>query len=238
MGPLAAIGGSVLSSVAGKLLNRSGSSRTEQQQSVDLKKMVADAQEAGFNPLTVLQATGGQGWGGTSQVSSQDFDFGSILAGAALTGFADYFGGEQERRFNEAQIDLVKAQTQSFRNQVAPGVQTRAGPFVGPGNKKLPNVSQGTQMVDVAGQQMMGDYAAFGYTINPNRNISDTAIIEERYGDIVGAAYGVAVLGHDVVNQFDEVRAWPERKGRVNVTKSKYYDKADDAKKRRTFSFN
>lgn len=115
----------IAANVGGALINKVlGSGEQRQQQSVDLKKMVADAQAAGFNPLTVLNATGGQGWG--SQVSATDLDFGTMAAGAALQGIGDFWGQQQNRELLNAQIDLAKAQTASLKGAY------QAGPFSAP----------------------------------------------------------------------------------------------------------
>lgn len=111
----------IAASVGGSLINKvlgSGEQKTEETR--DLKKMVKDAKDAGFNPLTVLNATGGQGWG--AQVSSTDLDFGTMAAGAALQGIGDYWAQQQNRELMDAQIDLAKAQAASLTGaaQVGP----------------------------------------------------------------------------------------------------------------------
>ena len=133
---LGSIGASVGGSLVSGLLNK-GKKTT---QSTDLKKMVADAQAAGFNPATVLQATGGQGWG--SQVSSNDFDVGSMAASAALQGVGDYFAGQQERDLLDAQINLAKAQIQNLASPVL--TPTFGG--------QVQDVSDGRQTSDATGQ--------------------------------------------------------------------------------------
>jgi len=113
MSLLATIGASVGSSLVSGILGRS---KSQTSQSVNLKKMVKDAQAAGFNPLTVLQATGGSGWG--SQASASDLDFGSMAAAAAVQGVSDYWSQQQQRDLMDAQIDLTQAETQSIRGQL------------------------------------------------------------------------------------------------------------------------
>lgn len=115
LGPIA---GKVLGSVATSLLGGIlGSGKSKSSSNLDLIKLRDDAQAAGFNPLTVLNATGGQGF--TSQASSTDINFGAAAAAAIGAGVADYWTGKQERDLVDAQIDLTKAQTASIQ----------AGPF-------------------------------------------------------------------------------------------------------------
>lgn len=115
------IAASAAASAVGSLLNR----RSSNNQTMDLQKLVRDAQGAGFNPLTVLQATGGQGWGGN--VTSQDFDvFGSALQGA-FSSAADYWANEQQREIGQAQIDLARAQIAALNREASRGVSGVSG---------------------------------------------------------------------------------------------------------------
>lgn len=90
-------------------------------QKVDLGELVAEAQAAGFNPSTVLNATGGQGFG-SSQISATDLDIGSTyggpsIASMALTGIGDYFQQNEDRELRRAEIDLIRAQTRQLNSQ-------------------------------------------------------------------------------------------------------------------------
>lgn len=132
---LAPVLGGIASSVAGSILG-SGDQRT--QESIDLQKLVRDAQAAGFNPLTALQATGGRGWGST--VSSNDLDFGDMAAAAIMQGFGDYWTQKQTRDLQTSQKALVDAQTQSLRADMSarsnPG---KVGPVGGGYQDMTPN---------------------------------------------------------------------------------------------------
>jgi len=107
---------------------------------IDLKDLRNDAINAGFNPLTVLNATGGAAW--QQQASASDFDQLSMAAAAAVQGYNDYWTNEQNRELIDAQIDLSKAQAQSIRQEM------QASPFGAP----LLNVSENTGNSDRSGQ--------------------------------------------------------------------------------------
>lgn len=105
--------GSALAGAASSLLGGLFGKKNKTSQSVDLKKLVSDAQQAGFNPLTVLQSTGGTGWG--SQVTANDFNPLAAAAAGAAQGFGDYWAQSKDRELMDAQIDLAKAQASSIR---------------------------------------------------------------------------------------------------------------------------
>lgn len=83
---------------------------------LDLRELVKKSQAAGFNPLTVLQATGGAGFTGAAQVSATDFSTSSMAAAAAVQGVTDYFTQSQQRELLDAQIDLARAEAASVRD--------------------------------------------------------------------------------------------------------------------------
>ena len=56
IGPLAQVGSALIGAKA------SGDAAKASQRGTDLKKLRKEAEAAGFNPLTVLRATGGQGF--------------------------------------------------------------------------------------------------------------------------------------------------------------------------------
>jgi len=90
--------------------------RTEEKK---YKWIVEGAQRAGFNPLTALQAGGGQMT--QTQAGANDFDTGSMIAAAVLNGVGDYWNQRKDQELAEAQIDLIKAQTESLKTDQAPG---------------------------------------------------------------------------------------------------------------------
>ncbi|AYP28879.1 MAG: hypothetical protein [Microviridae sp.] len=106
--------GSIIASAASSLLGGLFGKKNKTSQSVDLKKLVSDAQQAGFNPLTVLQSTGGTGWG--SQVTANDFNPLAAAAAGAAQGFGDYWAQSKDRELLDAQIDLAKAQAGNIRS--------------------------------------------------------------------------------------------------------------------------
>ena len=139
----------IAASVGSSLVNKVfGSSPQRTEQTVNLKEMVRDAKDAGFNPLTVLNATGGQGWG--AQISSQDLDIGTMAAGAVLQGIGDYWSQQQNRELLDAQIDLAKAQTASLESAY------QAGPFSAPVQDVSGTKSTGGQSPTVSERLVTG----------------------------------------------------------------------------------
>lgn len=132
IGAIAQVGSSLIGSILGRKKKTSSS--------LDLKKLRQDAVDAGFNPLTVLQSTGGSGHM-SQQTGSDDFDvFGATLQ-AGLQGLSDYHALKKDREVADAQLDLIKAQTQSLRGELASrGVHSTATP--------VRDVSENTVMGD------------------------------------------------------------------------------------------
>jgi len=80
----------------------------------DLKKLVKDAESAGFNPLTVLRATGGQGFNKGSSGSLASATFWGNFANAGQSALNDFDPYNQKRK----ELDMQQAQA-SLSNTLA-----------------------------------------------------------------------------------------------------------------------
>lgn len=191
-----------------------GGKKKTTKREVDYKKLVKNAQAAGFNPLTALRNGGAAGFAQTTDpgLSSSMFladaigNVGSAMAEAPLR-------QRQKERENlrdeliRAQIDNTNAQTR-FANQprvdYVNSVENR-----GPTNPSLVNGESG------AGSSGTGYSAGVDITQSPERmeapslifsgshvpydlGTSNTEEAEQRYGDIVGTAWGVGTAYNDL----------------------------------------
>ena len=80
----------------------------------DLKKLRDDAQAAGFNPLTVLRATGGQGFNKGSSGALASATFWGNFANAGVSALNEFDPYNQKRK----ELDIQQAQA-SFGNTLA-----------------------------------------------------------------------------------------------------------------------
>jgi len=213
---VASVVGSIGSTLLGGLF---GKKKEQQTQRLDLGQMVSDARANGFNPLTVLQATGGQGW--STQASSSDLDFGAMAAAAVVEGFGDYWSQSKERELMDAQIDLTRAQAATLNNDtfgipkgtIAPGgaiAPRQTGPINGPAVRDvstppsnvapyaMTGLEQPVLLQDVQTESV--DYRtkeealknAYRWRLPPP--MMSTAHVEEMHGDVIGAGYGAGTI--------------------------------------------
>lgn len=84
---------------------------------LDLGRLRRQAQKHGFNPLTVLGATGGQGFHRTPSLAS-----GQLLAEAAARGVDTYFNtqsAEADRELGRLKIELAREELTHMREQAS-----------------------------------------------------------------------------------------------------------------------
>jgi len=177
----------------------------------DLKKLRDDAQAAGFNPLTVLRATGGQGFnkGSSGALASATFWGNFANAGvSALNEFDPYNQKRKELDLQQAQASLANtmASTQLMKIQtVAPLASDQTS---GPGGygsapqvmdvvKKLdtPVVPDGGKIPEEMYEQFPGFLGKKQLSASP---IPSAAMIEEAYGDAASWIYGPVKMIADV----------------------------------------
>lgn len=97
IGPLAQVGSALIGAKAASDSAKASDSST------DLKKLRAEAEAAGFNPLTVLRATGGQGFNKGSSGALASASFWSSFANSAAQ-IATQFDPMEKRR---KQLDMM-----------------------------------------------------------------------------------------------------------------------------------
>lgn len=160
------------------------------------------AEEAGFNPLTVLGQTsiGGAAAGGTltpPKLASLDM----MLGG--LKGISDEFTGvaSQERARQELQLDLAKIELEKAKALQGSSIQPAprsvlGGPTLGARSQKAVATINGRPVSVDRNDQRTGT-TAMGIDVTPALGTSDAEDFEKRYGDIVSAGAGVLTLAAD-----------------------------------------
>lgn len=219
-GPLAAVLGAAGKAVLGSVASGLGSSisnklfgggEQRQEEGLDLKRLVRTALAAGFNPSTVLNATGGAGF--RSQVSSEDLSWGRAIGGGIVQGLgdglADHFLNQQERELTDAKIDLARAQAASIRAETAAGpslssvLDVRNGGIAAPADAERPvghtaynqPLSLGVaadESLEARGREegMKGAYSLWGL---PSW-LPTTQHVSDLHGDGIGLVYGAGTL--------------------------------------------
>lgn len=179
---------------------------------VDFGKMVADAEAAGFNPLTVLRNGGMAGYAMTHSPglnAAEAFGQGLTGVGASLGQLSSDILAQQraatEWKVAEAQIANLQADTrmrsQSFN---VPTYQGSARDSVkGPW--------------EVAKPEPVVAIRTGGATWLPDTGWSNTQEFEDRYGDPMSWIYGVGAFGADVLNTVKKIEVpqdtgfWPKQ---------------------------
>lgn len=145
--------------------------------SIDLKKLRADAEEAGFNPLTIIRGGGLAGYGSQhipagpdTRLSDAFRTFGSGLANVQL----DPIG--QARGL--AEVKLAELQ---IRDWGKTGVGS--------------NLSFETPKAVGAGRP----YTFFGLETHRSPLFSDAQVAEDRHGDLLGSLWGFLTVPADAI---------------------------------------
>ena len=180
-----------------------------------LQKMMLDAEKAGFNPLTVLRATGGQGFqhGQSGALASSTFwqTFGNSV-GQVVDDRDPYKQKLKQLDLQQAQASLANtmASTQLMKiKTVAPLAADQSGPGgygAGPTKyspqptPKMPNdfaivpppkiVPDGGSVAKSNYDQYPGFLGRFSMSSAP---IQSTAAVEEAYGDAASWIYGPVI---------------------------------------------
>lgn len=129
------------------------------------KWLVKGAQKAGFNPLTVLNATGG-GMGGGPVATSTPFAARQAVADAIAAGANAYLAYDPvEEETRELENDLLRKQIQQYENEAGrfgnqpigapvPAVRKSASPTQSAGPSDVEN-PYGTQAYDATGKPLI-----------------------------------------------------------------------------------
>ncbi|AXF51985.1 MAG: hypothetical protein [Microviridae sp.] len=184
-----------VASIAGPLISGIFGGRKKTSNHVDFSRLVRDARKAGINPLTALRATGGAGHTVTSHPSMSTAEF----FGEALSAAGQLFDPMRRRReqleISLLEKDLLDVGTAANVPFSYSGRSSSGSPFSGDGDEfySKPSLAYGSP----------SDLTDFGYTVGgsvmkPSPRMTDTQIVEDRFGDIVGSLYGVGVLASDI----------------------------------------
>jgi hypothetical protein len=156
------------------------------QRGTDLKKLRKEAEAAGFNPLTVLRATGGQGFNKGSSGALASAAFWSSFANSAGEIAEQFDPYRQEmRRLDMAQAEASLANTKASTK--AMGVKAPLQSF-GPGGveiKYIPgtNVEVGTNLLKIPLKDLVTIPAEY---------------FEQEYGEIGAEVFGFVRMGMDL----------------------------------------
>lgn len=202
-------------------LARADEGRLRDATGFDFAKLRDDAMSAGFNPLTVLAATGGSGYDGRGAVLTTPFvsrpfleyndvtqEHARVVAGigSTLVDTAGYFGDAiadgSSAYFNQKNTEQGFALEQRRLEGMEMETLLRYSPMMRSGG-----ISGGSSSPFGAGPvtaldarpdfRLPGGLTFNGVGWGTDPGTSDSEAIETRYGDFVQALYGVGVLGVD-----------------------------------------
>lgn len=143
-----------------------------------IRDVVRDAKSAGIHPLAALGSNLSGAYG--SPVSS--------AAGSAVGAGLDRFAASLANQKSQAELDALKSASDHSR---AEAELARA---------RSRSIIQGAQNGGRAPASMGAQLRMAGLDVERNPNWSDTQAVEDRYGDLVGAGYGVVVGLEDVAH--------------------------------------
>ena len=125
LAPALQLGGAVLGMIGGRR-------QEPQNQSIDFKRLRKEAQRAGFNPVTALQATGGQGF---------QRGFGSSMTNLELLGGAMGAAGDFFQATDPINRETRELENELLREQIGLARQDRIARQEGYGFGQVPRVS-------------------------------------------------------------------------------------------------
>ena len=165
--------------------------------------MSAAARKAGFNPLTVLRATGGAGfgsYGGYSAIAPvlSKFNFAQTFAQKAAKSFYDQKINEPIDKYNKEIRDLElqqrKIDLKLGQQALRVGSGLLAGGRRGGGMPEKGNNPMSTDRTSV--ETPFGKTSPSGW--------SDAEVFQTRYGDLIEEAAGATILTADLVKNAAE----------------------------------
>ena len=202
--------------IAGALIGAYGARRNAKAMrganDLDLEKLRREAEENGFNPLTVLRATGGQG--------STKGPTGNLSSGAFFQAFAQGIPSILEANYNKkmkaAQLENINLQNEQMTAQIA-GLNNPYKPmdgFLDPekridGDDRYFTKSDGTPTEILRGTNLME------LTYDQIRQIPAQQF-EDEYGDLASMEFGVLRLGSDVMDVANQKAAIKAAKDEYN----------------------
>ena len=195
---VSAVGGFIQSSQQAKHQQAIAEAQSKPQtvtNTVDYKRMVADAEAAGFNPLTALRAGGSAGFAVQrhpallSAPIPPTSPIGDFLSG--IGGVASAFANMQMQR---AEYDLAQAQIANLNADTRHrNMMFRSPSYAGSAGVRT---SGG---FEVAQPEPLVAARIAGFQIAPDPWWSNAQEIEDRYGDLASWMYGIGVIAADGV---------------------------------------
>lgn len=199
----------LISAGAGLLGKIFGSDKEQQSSRVDYKQLVADAEAAGFNPLTALRAGGAAGYTTTSHPALSSVNpFGTAME--AVGNFArDYDADADTRR--KAEYDLVQAQIANIQTETAQRLKSMNAPKRSGGSavdgtgrpvtdasltpiRAVPALAAGDKAFEL-GQVSVTNPSGGRWWVDPT--VGDAQHLEDRYGEPGSWLGGVYVGAKD-----------------------------------------
>lgn len=183
--------GAAAKAAGGALVGQLFASR--QKPAVNLAAMRAQAEANGFNPLTVLGATGGAGFTGSSMPN---------LAASDI--FATSLQDHEARQFEAAKMAALERAALSMAARPALGRVPGAGAFAA-----VPTAPDGQE----ASLPGLATYRMLGVDIVPSQTVSAASEVENIRGEMAGEAAGAAGLYMDLQENKGPIlrRAWDNR---------------------------
>lgn len=202
--------GEIVTAGLGFLGNLFGRKKTPEKQvienRVDYGRMVADAEAAGFNPLTALRNGGAAGYSVSTQ-SHPGLSSSSDFLGDAFSSLARAIPAYQDARVAEAQQEseakLVEAQLKNIEADTrlklrSLDVPTMTGFNVRHGGAELATVGMEPPPLEVKAATVTNPYPWWTGLV-PYPGNPDADAMETRHGDIAGNLGGIVNFPSDVV---------------------------------------
>ena len=180
-----------------------------------LKNLVDDAQEAGFNPLSVLRSGGGGSYNAAAglaplsatpisrsapvrQAPGQTSVLGAAASSAATNFLQSYDPFADQKR--EQEYRLVESQIAALNASTLSGARYGAASY--PTGNIEPRASGKAGVLGVPSKPSVGEVTVTNpwETLTVDPNARDASAAEERYGEILGSGYGGYVLARDWLN--------------------------------------
>lgn len=226
------IGGNLLGGIMGRKSQRKANRRAEENaraaadlayerskeyKPLHLKKMVAEAEAAGFNPLTILRnggmgSTMGPGYGGATVSPAPEQSLGSVFA-ETLTGVGQYYMNQPtanevaddnlRREIMQAELDNLKADTNRMQ-------QRPFGAGIPSATTTSDHQNPHSMQTGDGYYHPVGDlYGSDGLLLRRDlptplgeydvaESVAPTQAIEDEYGDVVAAGYGLFKATTDI----------------------------------------
>jgi len=183
-------GGNLLASVAGPLAAGLIGGRQKSPQT-DLVALRNNALAAGFNPLTALRATGGQGFITDPKLSTRAFIRDALTGG--ITAAGQYKQLNQQAELDGLKINLLKAEAANIgRHKQSP---LRGAPAI----NTVANETLGAPLKLENGRGIVTNSYPIGGDVYAHPRLADAEIWEARGGDIMQELAGIPTSIADFV---------------------------------------